>query len=47
MKSNSREKVQWSYCFDIHLNAFVPLALIIFGLQMPLIGGVANYNVFY
>lgn len=38
MKPNSREKVQWSYCFDVHLNSFVPLALLVFVLQMPLIG---------
>lgn len=47
-----RDKVEWFYCFDVHLNSFVPLALIVFGIQMPLIGGVVtpptiNYYFFY
>lgn len=32
----SLHRVEWAYCFDVHLNAFVPLALAIFGVQMVL-----------
>jgi hypothetical protein len=40
MKKSGREKapVEWMYCFDIHINSYVPLAVLVFGLQMPLIG---------
>ena len=32
----SLHRVEWAYCFDVHLNAFVPFALAIFGVQMVL-----------
>ena len=39
MKKNSKEMVEWGYCFDVHLNAFVPLAVTVFGIQMVLVIG--------
>ena len=44
LKKSARDGVEWGYAFDVHLNSFVPLALIIFGLQMPLIGGVVTVS---
>lgn len=32
--------VEWGYCFDVHLNSFVPFAVIVFGIQMPLVVGI-------
>ena len=35
LKSSGPTKpVEWAYCFDVHLNAFFPLALYIYAIQM-------------
>lgn len=26
--------VEWAYCFDIHLNAFIPMAVLVYGIQL-------------
>ena len=28
--------MEWAYCFDVHLNAFIPLSLLVYGLQVLL-----------
>jgi hypothetical protein len=28
--------VEWAYCFDVHLNAFFPLLIVLHVLQLPL-----------
>ncbi len=25
--------VEWAYCFDVHLNAFIPLGIVVYGVQ--------------
>ncbi len=25
--------VEWAYCFDVHLNAFIPLVIFVYGVQ--------------
>ena len=32
----AQNSVEWAYCFDVHLNAFFPLALGIYGVQLLL-----------
>lgn len=34
--------VEWAYCFDIHLNAFFPLLVILHVLQLPLLMTIIN-----
>ena len=35
LKSSGPTKpVEWAYCFDVHLNAFFPLAIYIYAIQM-------------
>ena len=31
-----QNSVEWAYCFDVHLNAFFPLALGVYGIQLLL-----------
>jgi len=42
----SSQRVEWAYCFDVHLNAFVPIALAIFGIQAVLYPLLSAENVF-
>jgi hypothetical protein len=32
---NSNLDVEWAYCFDVHLNAFLPLIVILHLFQLP------------
>ena len=36
VKTAITKPVEWAYCFDVHLNAFVPLAILVYGIQMLL-----------
>ena len=45
LKKQSRDPIEWGYCFDVHLNSFVPLSLFVFGLQMVLIRGITTTTV--
>ena len=33
------QDVEWGYCFDVHLNAFFPLLMILHFFQLPLLNG--------
>jgi hypothetical protein len=35
LKGNGKIDIEWAYCFDIHLNAFFPLLIILHVLQLP------------
>jgi hypothetical protein len=36
LKNNkSNQDVEWAYCFDVHLNAFLPLLVILHFFQLP------------
>ena len=37
--------VEWAYCFDVHLNAFFPLLVILHVFQLPFIISKLNLNV--
>lgn len=36
--------VEWAYCFDVHLNAFFPLLVILHVFQLPFIISKLNSN---
>ena len=38
---SSDDQVEWGYCFDVHLNAFFPLLIILHGL------GAIIYGMYY
>jgi hypothetical protein len=33
--ATSNQDVEWAYCFDVHLNAFLPLLLVLHLFQLP------------
>ena len=41
------QDVEWGYAFDIHLNAFFPLLMILHFFQLPFLNGRFNYFVCY
>jgi len=45
LKNNSNNvDVEWAYCFDVHLNAFLPLIVILHVFQLPFIMTLINHN---
>ncbi len=40
------QDVEWGYCFDVHLNAFFPLLMILHLFQLPLLSGELYKNYF-
>lgn len=32
-QTTQTKAVEWAYCFDVHLNAFIPLAIFVYGIQ--------------
>lgn len=44
-KNNANNQdVEWAYCFDIHLNAFLPLIIILHVFQLPFIMTIINHS---
>ncbi len=37
--SSQGQDVEWGYCFDVHLNAFFPLLMILHFFQLPFLNG--------
>ena len=33
------QDVEWGYCFDVHLNAFFPILMILHFFQLPFLNG--------
>lgn len=41
---NSNQDVEWAYCFDVHLNAFLPLLVILHIIQLPFLTTLINHD---
>ena len=41
--SNNNVDVEWAYCFDVHLNAFLPLIIVLHVFQLPFIMSINFY----
>jgi hypothetical protein len=42
--ANSNLDVEWAYCFDVHLNAFLPLLAVLHVLQLPFLFTIINHD---
>lgn len=38
------QDVEWGYCFDVHLNAFFPLLMVLHFFQLPLLNAFINHD---
>lgn len=41
---NNKNDVEWAYCFDVHLNAFLPLLIILHIFQLPFLMTVIDHD---
>lgn len=41
---NSNQDVEWAYCFDVHLNAFLPLLAVLHVFQLPFLMTIINHD---
>jgi len=39
------QDVEWGYCFDIHLNAFFPLLMILHFFQLPFLRSMRSFSI--
>lgn len=42
--SANNQDVEWAYCFDVHLNAFLPLIIVLHVFQLPFIMTLINHD---
>jgi len=42
--SSNNTDVEWAYCFDVHLNAFLPLIIVLHVFQLPFVMTLINHN---
>merc|ERR1712151_172932 len=46
LRTASTEDVEWAYAFDVHLNAFIPLLMILHGIQLIFVA-IMNQNSYF
>jgi len=43
---SSGNKIEWGFCFDVHLNSFLPFFVILHGAQLPFLWFILNQHYF-
>ena len=44
---NNKNDVEWAYCFDVHLNAFLPLLIILHIFQLPFLMSIIFFDIYF